>query len=89
VAQLSARVALRHTSAKKNQTDGVDSTTFVLYRDIAAFTVVLVETMKPYLAARGNSVAEVELMHSAWAKSLQLQIALWAEVYMASPKSEW
>ena len=82
-------IALRHTSAKKNRTDGVESTAFVPYRDIAAFTTVLVETMKPYLAAKGNSVAEVEAMHSAWAKSLQLQIALWAQVYMASSKSEW
>jgi len=82
-------IALRHTSAKKNRTDGVESTAFVPYRDIATFTNVLVETMKPYLAAKGNSVAEVEAMHSAWAKSLQLQIALWAQVYIASPKSEW
>jgi len=82
-------IALRHTSAKKNRTDGVESTAFVPYRDIATFTNVLVETMKPYLAAKGNSVAEVEAMHSAWAKSLQLQIALWAQVYMASSNSEW
>jgi len=47
-------IALRHTSAKKNQTDGVESTAFVPYRDIAAFTAVLVETMRPYLAAKGN-----------------------------------
>ena len=82
-------IALRHTSAKKNRTDGAESTAYVPYRDIAAFTTVLVETMKPYLAAKGNSVAEVEAMHSAWAKSLQLQIALWAQVYMASSKSDW
>ena len=82
-------IALRHTSAKKNQTDGVESTSFVPYRDIAAFTAVLIETMKPYLAAKGNSEAEVEGMYRAWGKSLQLQIALWAQVYMASPKSEW
>jgi hypothetical protein len=82
-------IALRHTSAKKNRTDGVESTAFVPYRDIAAFTAVLVETMKPYMAAKGHSVAEVEAMHRAWARSLQLQIALWAQVYMTSPKSEW
>ena len=82
-------IALRHTSAKKNSTDGVESTTFVPYRDIAAFTAVLVETMKPYLAAKGNSMIEVEAMHRAWGRSLQLQIALWAQAYMASPNSEW
>ena len=82
-------IALRHTSAKKNSTDGVESTAFVPYRDIAAFTAVLVETMKPYLAAKGNSMIEVEAMHRAWGRSLQLQIALWAQVYLVSPKSEW
>ena len=82
-------IALRHTSVKKNRTDGVESTAFVPYRDVAAFTSVLIETMKPYLAAKGNSEAEVNAMHAAWAKSLQLQIALWAQGYMALPKSEW
>ncbi|MBB6143545.1 hypothetical protein HNQ77_001494 [Silvibacterium bohemicum] len=82
-------IALRHTSAKKNRTDGVESTAFVPYRDIAAFTAVLVETMKPYLAAKGHSEIEVEAMHRAWGRSLQLQIALWAQVYIASPGNEW
>ena len=82
-------IALRHTSAKKNSTDGVESTAFVPYRDIVAFTAVLVETMKPYLAAKGHSEIEVEAMHCAWGKSLQLQIALWAQVYVASPSNEW
>jgi hypothetical protein len=82
-------IALRHTSAKKNVTDRVESTAFVPYRDIAAFTSVLVETMKPYLAAKGHSEAEVNAMHLAWAKFLQLQIALWAQVYVALPKNEW
>jgi hypothetical protein len=82
-------IALRHTSAKKNLTDGVDSTAFVPYRDIAAFTTVLIETMKPYLGAKGHSETEVNAMHRAWAKSLHLQIALWAQVYVTSGKNEW
>jgi hypothetical protein len=82
-------IALRHTSAKKNMTDGVESTAFVPYRDIAAFSSVLIETIKPYLAAKGHPEREVHAMHQAWAKSVQLQIALWAQVYMTSSKNEW
>lgn len=79
-------IALRHTTLKKNKTDGVDSTPFVPLRDIIAFVVVMNETIKPYLAAKGHTAADVEKMHRAWTKSLQLQIALWAQTY---EKSEW
>jgi hypothetical protein len=84
-------IALRHTSLKKNQVDGVASTPFVPFRDIAAFVAVLNDTIKPYLASDSNRVNEVEAMHRAWCRSLQLQIALWARLYMdlAKTKSEW
>jgi Protoglobin len=84
-------IALRHTSLKKNLVDGVKSTPFVPYRDIVAFTAVLCETMKPYLAAKGHSESEVEVMHRAWCKSVQLQIALWARAYtdLAKIRNEW
>ena len=84
-------IALRHTSLKKNQVDGVQSTPYVPFRDIAAFVAVLNDTIQPYLASRGNPAAEVAAMHRAWCRSLQLQMALWARVYMdlAKAKSEW
>jgi hypothetical protein len=74
-------IALRHTSLKKNTTDGVDSTPYVPLRDIIAFIAVMNETIKPYLSAKGHTVEDVEKMHRAWTKSLQLQVALWAEPY--------
>ena len=74
-------IALRHTAAKKNKTDGVRSTPHVPFRDIIAFVAVMNETIKPYLAAKGHSSEEVEKMHRAWSKSLQLQLALWANPY--------
>ena len=84
-------IALRHTSAKKNQVDDVRSTPFVPYHDIAGFVVVMNETIKPYLASKGNCADDVEAMHRAWCKSLQLQIALWARIYMdlAKTRNEW
>ena len=79
-------IALRHTSFKKNKTDGVDSTPYVPLRDIISFVAVMNETIKPYLSAKGHTAEDVEKMHRAWTKSLQLQIALWAQPYA---NSEW
>jgi len=84
-------IALRHTSLKKNDTDDVQSTPFVPLRDVIAFTAVMNETVKPFLAAKKHSSEEVEKMHSAWCKSLQLQIALWSQPYSSSTLApdEW
>ena len=84
-------IALRHMQPKKNQTDGVRSTDYVPFRHIIAFIPVMNETIKPYLAARGHGPTEVERMHCAWTKSLQLQLALWARPYSApcSAESQW
>jgi len=80
-------IALRHTEAKKNQLDGVRSTPYVPFRDVIAFIAVMNETIKPYLAVRGNSAEEMEKMHRAWCKSMQMQLALWANPY--SETKEW
>jgi hypothetical protein len=78
-------IALRHTSAKKNKVDGVRSTPFVPLRDVVAFIAVMNETIKPYLAAKGHSPEQVEGMHRAWCKSMQIQMALWIGPYAAPP----
>jgi len=82
-------IALRHTSLKKNQVDGVQSTPHVPLRDIIAFIPVMNETIKPYLAAKGHSAEDVDKMHCAWCKSLQLQIALWTCLYAKMTPNEW
>ena len=84
-------IALRHTSLKKNAVDHVQSTPYIPLRDIIAFTVVMNETIKPFLASKGHSSEEVAKMHRAWCKSLQLQIALWAQPYTSSKVTpdEW
>lgn len=84
-------IALRHTSLKKNQTDNVRSTPQVPLRDIIAFVAVMNQTIKPYLAANGHSDEDVEKMHQAWCKSLQLQISLWSRPYAQSAQApnEW
>jgi hypothetical protein len=45
-------IALRHTSVKKNLTDGVCSSPYVPLQDVIAFVAVINLTIKPYLAAR-------------------------------------
>jgi len=75
-------IALRHTMLKKHQTDGVRSTPQVPLQDAIAFVAVMNETIKPYLAAKGNSADEVDKMHRAWCESMQLQLALWVGPYM-------
>ena len=84
-------IALRHTSAKKNKVDAVRSTPFVPLRAVMAFIAVMNETIKPYLAARGNSAEEVARMHLAWCKSIQMQLALWIGPYADTRQSptEW
>ena len=85
-------IALRHTSLKKNKVDGVRSTPYVPLRDVIAFTAVMNETIRPYLAAKGNSPEEVDRMHRAWCKSIQLQqLALWVGPYADTRQapSEW
>jgi protoglobin len=84
-------IALRHTSLKKNQTDGVRSTPYVPLHDILGFIAVINQTIKPYLAAKNHSPEEIDRMHLAWCKSLQLQAALWTQPY-TDPRqapSEW
>ena len=84
-------IALRHTSLKKNKVDGVRSTPYVPLRDIIAFIAIINETVKPYLAAKGHSVEDVDKMHRAWCKSLQLQTSLWARPYSDATQApnEW
>ena len=84
-------IALRHTSAKKNLTDGVASTAYVPLHDILGFIAVMNETIKPYMAAKGHAPEDVEGMHRAWCASMQLQMALWAKPYTEPGRStsEW
>jgi len=84
-------IALRHTSAKKNVTDDVQSTPFIPLRDVIAFTAVMNQTIKPFLSSKGHPPQEAERMHAAWCKSVQLQIALWAQLYSSSglAPDEW
>jgi hypothetical protein len=74
-------IAARHTSSKKNKTDGVNSTASVPLSDVIAFVAVMNETIKPYFAAQRHAIDDVQRMHLAWCKSMQIQLALWLGPY--------
>lgn len=74
--------ALRHTRAKKNQTDGVAAAEHIHLRYMIAFIVPISLTIEPFLRKGGGSPAQVARMQVAWTKALVLQVALWSEPYV-------
>ena len=76
-----------HTHLKKNKTDDANTPPHIPLRYLIAFTAVINETIKPFLANKGNSLEEVEAMHRAWCKAVLLQVALWSRAYVA--ESDW
>lgn len=75
-------IGLRHTAPKKNQTDKADSVPSVNFRYLSALTIPVTTTLKPFLANKGASAADVEKMHAAWVKSVLMQTILWSHPYV-------
>ena len=75
-------IGLRHTKIKKNKTDHVKSVPQVNFRYLPALTIPVATTLKPFLAKKGVSTADVEKMHAAWVKSVLLQTILWSYPYV-------
>ncbi|MEW6635670.1 MAG: protoglobin domain-containing protein [Actinomycetota bacterium] len=75
-------IALRHTRAKKNETDGAYETPdHIPLRYMVAFIYPITATMRSFLARGGHSEEEVDRMHDAWFKAVVLQVALWSQPY--------
>jgi Protoglobin len=73
-------IALRHTRAKKNETDGAyDTPDYIPLRCLVAFIYPITATIKPFLANEGHGPEEVDKMHDAWFKSVVLQVTLWSQ----------
>jgi hypothetical protein len=75
-------IGLRHSKIKKNKTDHVKSVSQVNFRYLPALTIPVTTTLKPFLAKKGVSAADVEKMHAAWVKSVLLQTILWSYPYV-------
>jgi hypothetical protein len=74
-------IALRHTPAKKNQTDGVDAPDRIPLRYLVAFVYPITATVREFLAKKGHPEDEVEAMHQAWFKAVTLTVVLWSRPY--------
>jgi len=75
-------IGLRHTSAKKTETDNADSLDHIPMRYLLAFTAVVITTARDYLAAKGASAEQVDRMHSAFTKSVMLHVTVWTRAYV-------
>ncbi|MBX2928839.1 MAG: protogloblin ApPgb [Saprospiraceae bacterium] len=74
-------IALRHHSAKKNQTDGVEAVPIIHARYLVAFIYPITATIKGFLSNKGHSAADVDAMHNAWFKAVTLTVILWSYPY--------
>ena len=74
-------IGLRHTYAKKNQTDRVEAAPHIGMRYMIAFIYPIAATIKPFLSNKGHSAEDVENMYQAWFKSITLQVTLWCAPY--------
>jgi hypothetical protein len=80
-------IGMRHTHMKKNQVDAASTVPHIPLRYVIAFTAVVNDTIKPFLAAKGDPTEAVEVMHRAWCKAVLLHVVLWSRPYVA--ESEW
>ena len=79
-------IALRHTPAKKNKTDGVEAPPLVPLRYVLAFAVPLLADMREHLMRKNLPVDEIERLHAAWTKAVILTLTLWSRPYT---KQDW
>lgn len=74
-------IGLRHTPAKKNETDRTHTPDRVPLRYLFAFAAPVIVGAKTFLDDAGHTTDEVDRMHQAWTKSVLLHIALWSRPY--------
>ncbi len=74
-------IGLRHTPAKKNQTDGAHTPPVVPLRYLIAF-VAVVNPIRAFLCRGKHSAEEIEQMQNAWSKAVLIQISLWSRPYV-------
>jgi hypothetical protein len=75
-------IALRHTEAKKNRTDGAEGAPAgIPLRYMISFIYPITATVREFLANKGHDEAQVEAMHQAWFKAVTLSVALWSRPY--------
>jgi hypothetical protein len=74
-------IGRRHHRSGKNETDHARAAPHIHMRHVLALAVPISLTMKPFLAKKNHSPAEVEAMYLAWSKAVLLQAILWCRPY--------
>lgn len=75
-------IALRHHTAKKNQTDAVDSpATHVPMSHMTALIVPVTLSIRDFLAEGESDPAQIEAMYQAWFKAVTVSVVLWTRPY--------
>jgi hypothetical protein len=75
-------IGLRHTPAKKNQTDGAHTPVVVPLRYLLAFVTTITTASRRFFVDAGIAGEELQKLEDAWAKTVQLHVALWARAYV-------
>ncbi len=75
-------IGRRHHRSGKNRTDKVNAATHIPMRYVIALAMPISVTMRPFLAKKGHSSAEVDAMQTAWSKAVLLQAILWSRPYV-------
>jgi pimeloyl-ACP methyl ester carboxylesterase len=74
-------IGLRHTPAKKNQTDGTQTPPVVPLRYLLGFITVVTITTRKFFKEAGLTGPDLQRLEDAWAKAVQLHVTLWSRPY--------
>lgn len=74
-------IGLRHTPAKKNQTDGAQTPPLVPLRYLLGFVNVVTTTTRRFFQDAGLTGRDLQRLEDAWAKVVQLHVTLWSRPY--------
>ena len=74
-------IGLRHTPAKKNQTDGAQTPPVVPLRYLLGFVTVVTITTRKFFKEAGLTGPDLQRLEDAWEKAVQLHVALWSRPY--------
>jgi hypothetical protein len=74
-------IGLRHTPARKNQTDRGQTPPLVPLRYTMAFASVVITSIRSFFDSAGRSEHDLQLMQAAWTRAVLLSLALWARPY--------
>lgn len=75
-------IGLRHTPAKKNQTDGAHTPPVVPLRFLFGFAPAVAMTTKKFFVDGGVRDEELQKLEAAWTRAVQLHVTLWSRPYV-------